>query len=286
MEHVVPCSLKLNLTLRITGRRDDGFHDLCSLFLALRGPETLTLRPGERDNVRDSIVVHNESIPGENIVEKTAKILRSFGVVLPPLEIHIWKQVPPGSGLGAGSGNAAGFVRWAERYTGNSITKEILMKLGADVPFLCRTSPLSLVSGVGEIQEDLPDRPDFKVLILFPEWSSPTPRAYGLLDDYHRSSGWPKDGTQARDEALDILRKLNRRQRVGLLPNDFEPVLVDQFPQYEMFFRASEASGALGYGITGSGSACFALFDTSKDMKDLSASCQDWAWGKKILALE
>lgn len=286
MKYILPCRLKLNLTLRITDRRNDGFHNLCSLFLALKGPETLTLTPLKRDNVRDSLVVHNERIHGENIVDKSAKILRDQGFDLPPLEIHLWKQVPPGSGLGAGSGNAASFIQWAERYTGNNIKQETLAGLGADIPFLYRTSSLSLVRGIGEIQEDLPDELNIKVLVLFPEWAFPTPRAYRLLDDHFHFSEWPKNEEQAREETFEILGKLNRKQRVGLLPNDFTPILLEHFPRYRKFFKAAESSEALGYGITGSGSACFALFDASRNAKNLSTTCQHWTWVQKILELE
>jgi 4-diphosphocytidyl-2-C-methyl-D-erythritol kinase len=73
---------------------------------------------------------------------------------------------------------------------------------------------------------------------------------------------------------------------VGLLPNDFTPVLLKRYPEYETFFRAAELTGSTGYGITGSGSACFALFDEPHRMKDICSSCRTWKWVHKILALE
>lgn len=288
MEYIIPCNLKLNLSLRITGRRDDGYHELCSVFLIKNGPETLTLKLSGRDNVRDTIVVHNGEIRGENIVEKAARILRDHGTDIPPLEIHIWKQIPPGSGLGSGSGNAASLIQWTKRHTGDHIGEEILAQVGADVPFMCGTSSLSLVTGIGEVHEDLPGRLGLAALILFPKWTSPTTRAYKLLDArcLHTGENWHSDRERAKDEALYILERLRHRQRVGLLPNDFTPVLMDKFPRYSKFFEAAEACGSPGYGITGSGSACFALFDNQEDMRVLSAVCRSLAWAKKILVLE
>lgn len=287
MEYIVPCKLKINLSLRILGRRNDGFHDLCSLFLTLKGPETLTLRPVNSDNVKDRVIVHNENIFGENILEKTVKVLRENGLTLPPLEINLWKQIPPGSGLGGGSGNAASLVGWAEKYTGSCIPEETLTCIGADVPFLCRTSQLSLMTGIGDIHEDLPEKLGLIALVLFPRWSSPTARAYSRLDDYYNIPERPRrDQDGARNEALGLLERLNRKQRAGLMPNDFTPVLMNTFPQYEIFFNAANASGSLGYGITGSGSACFALFEDLTNVKELFASCRQWAWTNKILVLE
>ncbi len=286
MQYILSAPLKLNLTLRITGRRHDGFHELCSLFQAFSGPETLTLTPLKGDNVKDSFVVHNERIEGPNILERATSLLRESGLDLPPMEIHLWKQIPPGSGLGAGSGNAAALLRWASRTSGISLPHPRVAELGSDVPFLYRGSRTSLVEGTGDLHNDRKAKIRLKALVFFPQWTSPTPEAYRLLDLHHQSSHWPKDRENAREEALDILKQLTRRQSVGLLPNDFVPVLLERHPAYEQFFQASRQSEALAYGITGSGSACFTLFDKGENLKELHDTCRSWNWVHKILALE
>ena len=285
MQFIIPCPIKLNLTLRITGRLENGFHDLCSLFMAAQGPETLTLNTKRVDNVRDSVTVHNINLPGRNILEDAADLVRNAGYSLPPLEISIWKQIPPGSGLGSGSGNAAAFLRWTRSCLGVRLPQNRIAELGCDVPFLYRGAPLSLVSGVGDKQEDLEYRLAPSVLILFPEWTSSTPGAYRAMDTFY-GERWPRDERSAREEASAIIQGLSRGERMGLLPNDFTPVLVNQFPAYDVFFRAADLTGSPGYGITGSGSACFALFEKPHLMKELYDSCRTWDWVHKILALE
>lgn len=285
MEFILSCPIKLNLTLRVTGRRGNGFHDLCSLFMAAPGPETLTLNTKKEDNVRDSVTVHNVSLNSRNILEDAADRVRNAGFPLPSLEISVWKQIPPGSGLGGGSGNAAAFLQWARSCLGFQLPDESIAGLGSDVPFLYRGAPLGLVSGVGERQEDLDCLLSLSVLILFPKWTSSTPGAYRELDAFYRDL-WPQDEKGAREEAALITKRLTEKEQVGLLPNDFTPVLLRRYPAYEVFFKAADRAGSIGYGITGSGSACFALFDGPHGMKDICDSCRTWDWVHKILALE
>ena len=103
MEYLIPSHLKLNLTLRVTDKRLDGFHEIHSLFLQLPGAESLVIRTRPRTS-KDLVRVYNYPVKGQNIIFKTLCLLRSLGIELGPLEVDILKAVPPGTGLGRAAG--------------------------------------------------------------------------------------------------------------------------------------------------------------------------------------
>lgn len=159
MLYVLDSPGKINLTLRITGIRNNGMHDLASLFMRLSTAEKLTFRFLDGDNVNKDVVrVHGQVIRDRNILERVLQVARKSEPHLPFMEVDIWKQVPPGSGLGAGSGNAAALIRWLSRELGVSFPFEEVAGIGSDVPFLLEGSPFSFRVGVGDrIFCDVPD---------------------------------------------------------------------------------------------------------------------------------
>jgi 4-diphosphocytidyl-2-C-methyl-D-erythritol kinase len=105
---------KINFTLRVTGKRGDGYHFLVTSFFRIGPLETLTIREIKHHNVQspDVLRVHNAVVAEETILFRVLREARQEIPDLPALEMDLWKQVPPGSGLGTGSGNAVALVRW------------------------------------------------------------------------------------------------------------------------------------------------------------------------------
>jgi 4-diphosphocytidyl-2-C-methyl-D-erythritol kinase len=274
---VQPSAAKLNLSLRVTKKRGDGYHDIVSVFLRLPPLETLLISArAEGDEVRVyGVDIGKEGKDkengNENIVARGLMYAREAGYEIPFLDVEILKTLYPGSGLGAGSGNGAAILRWLAG--GNGFAKEhrddlsclawrdVALKMGADVPFLFSEIPLALVSGIGEVIEPLEPlnlKPRLHALIVFPSWSVGTGNAYSQLDR-RCGSVYPLDETAARTEAENLCRKLRSGERVGLLPNDFTPGLLEEFPDYGKLFDVFEKKGSCAWGITGSGGAAFAL---------------------------
>lgn len=263
MEYILPCPSKINLTLRITGVRDDGMHNIGSLFYRLPSVEKLTLRYQETDNVRKDIIrVHGQVVPGRNLLEDVLEIARQSSPKLPPLEMDLWKEIPPGSGLGSGSGNAAALARWLSRERGVRFSPEKISGLGSDVSFLFDGDPISFRSGKGTdkvLDFSAPARRP-SVLIVIPGWPSPTKKAYMLADEIYRDEGWPCTNEEAFEEGCRVAEAIDDGEDIGALPNDFTRVIMSDFPEYSLFFRIAESSGAFAWGIGGSGSAFFCLF--------------------------
>ena len=245
MRIILPSYAKINLTLRVINKRSDGYHNLVSTFMRIASGDVLYI--SESSTGRD-VVTANIPLQGENIVAKALRIAREDGFKIPPLRVEIHKSIPPGSGLGAGSGNAA-VVLWcvgAER---------VATKVGADVPFLASGLSIASVSGIGEHIEPMKTVTPHGVIAI-PDWDTSTKEAYAELD----AMGYEVDTMLARTEMRDIYHA-NAGRKVGLLPNDFLKVLVKKHPKYNELFRMFEQAGADAWGVSGSGSAAFAVLN-------------------------
>ena len=243
MRIILPAFAKLNLTLRVVGKRPDGYHNLVSTFVKIPSGDVLYI---SESTAGIDIVNANIPLKGENIVAKALRVAREEGFKIPPLNVKIHKSIPPGSGLGAGSGNAAAVLTLfgAER---------VAAKVGADVPFLCSGNKFALVSGIGDHIEPVKTH-DIHGVIAIPNWETETKSAYAELD----SLGYEVGIMLARTEARDIYYA-NAGRKVGLLPNDFLKVLMKKHPKYKELFGMFEAADADCWGVTGSGSAAFAV---------------------------
>ncbi|QTX32950.1 4-diphosphocytidyl-2C-methyl-D-erythritol kinase [Aminithiophilus ramosus] len=286
MNHVLYSPAKLNLTLRIGARRADGLHDLSSVFLRLPSVEALTITMDSENNVKDLLSVQTIELKGINLVTRASERLRALGWPLPFLRVSLWKQLPPGTGFGAGSGNGAAFLRWASALLGRSLPLELARELGADVPFLVSGLPLAFACGVGERLEGLKAL-NLSALLLVPRWSSPTARAFADLDRRREERGSSvSDPLFFRIEAETLVDDLRRGATVGLLPNDFTDLLAERHPEYGLFFAMAEKAGALAWGISGSGSGAFALAQGPTALLKLVASVSAEPWVTHLLVLE
>ena len=261
---MLPVFAKLNITLRVTGQRPDGYHDLVSAFLRIPSGETLfvtPLPPGSGNVVEVQgmdLRLEEDGAKKENLVAKALRLAREAGADVPPLRVEIAKALYPGAGLGAGSGNAAALLQWLASEHPDISWLDVAHQTGADVPFLLSALPAALVSGIGDQMEPLDDAPYVRGMVVFPEWEAHTANAYAALDAHY--GGWyPLDEEEAREEWRDIWRALVFGEGVGLLPNDFLPPLMKVRPEYAELFDLFEDLGCLAWGLTGSGSAAFAL---------------------------
>ncbi len=252
---------KINLTLRVVGIRDDGYHRLVSVFKKLPPLERLSLSPSLEG--RDGVDVIGAEVKGVNLVQKVFDMLRGGGVSIPPLFVSISKAVPPGTGLGAGTGNGAAAFAWARDVFGFDPETFDLASLGADLPFLASDEDISLVSGIGEVFSPVEDV-DLKTVLIVPAWRCGTVESFGVLDNFYSPGPWPMSELQAKEEALEVLRRLREHEKVGLLPNDFVRPLVERHHGYSDIFSACDSFGAIAWGVSGSGSSVFALYRPDK----------------------
>ncbi len=272
---IEPSYAKLNLTLRVVGHRPNGFHELSTVFLKIGPVDYLTINKGMEDNVKVTFKRIKSIIQGRNILLKTLDRVRRYGIPVSPLEVIIEKSVPPGTGLGCGSGNAAALLNYLKEESASGFQlHEIAASIGADVPFFCTSSRIALAEGIGEKIQSLDDgQLNLFAVIVIPHFRCNTSIMYGKLDAQYGGT-WPKDAESAREESREILRKLGENLPCGLLPNDFCAVLLKEHPEYDELFEVFRARGAIAWGISGSGSAAFGLWKKS----DFCGFSADFPW--------
>ena len=252
---------KINLGLHIHGKREDGFHELETIFQMVSLYDDVEL---ELLSSGIKLECDTPGVPTDdtNLVCKAALLLRqSYQVEGKGVSIRLKKKIPFGAGLGGGSGNAAGVLMGLNRLWDLNIEREELLalaaELGSDVPFFL-TSPCALGMGRGEQLKTLKPCAKFQVLLVFPGFPVATSWVYQNL----------KLKLTKRENNISILRKnlsLSDITSLGSrLYNDLEPVVIQRFPEVQVVKDELGAWGALGVLLSGSGSTVFGIFDDAK----------------------
>jgi 4-diphosphocytidyl-2-C-methyl-D-erythritol kinase len=254
---LVHAPAKLNLCLYLGEVRDDGLHELCSLFEPLALADPIEVVEAERDEVLCP------GVEGENLAARALAGLRARGWERPPLRIRIEKRIPVAAGLGGGSADAAAVLRLAREPVGAAgwipNLEEIAAELGADVPSQLAPA-LSLVQGAGERVERLPDPVPHAVVLL------PGGGGLGTADVFAEADrlGLGRSGEELR-EIGDRLRRVagagaSPLSYPDLLVNDLEPAARSLRPEIGEALDALRAVGAAAALLTGSGPTAFGLF--------------------------
>lgn len=263
---------KLNLSLRVLGKRDDGFHEIDTLMVKLPGLAD-ELEFSQADEF--SFKCDNPSVPGDegNLVVKAVRAYESAAGISCRCAISLKKTIPHGAGLGGGSSDAAmtllGLNRLHDFKLSVDSMHELAASLGSDIPFFLTTGA-SRCTGRGERIEPVPSPPAMSVLLLKPSFSIPTPDAYGR---------WK--------QSLELPGMSYSSQEIGgvSLSNDLErPVFekhrfLAELKQWLLARR--ETAAAL---MSGSGSTVFAVLHDGADAETLAKSARHeldpglWHW--------
>ena len=280
------CPIKINLTLRVLSKRLDGYHEIISLFWKKKGIEGLTIQPHDDENIGDILITEGTEVSGENILIRTLRWARSKCSNIPPLQMHLKKEFPTGSGIGAGSGNAAALLCWLNKKYGLGIASSQVSMIGADIPFLVEKADLAIVSGLGEKVEPLTGTPELKWLLAFPQWGSDTSAAYLEIDRSRINNKKEHRYEECREEILNIFEKLRSKDKIGLLNNDFLEKLSKKHSEYRTAFNIAEKSGSLAWGLSGSGSALFMIFREGSSLNYAKEFLEHEEWVIKTTELE
>ena len=178
---VIDAPAKLNLSLRVLRKREDGFHEIDSVMVRLPG---LCDRLTVTEATVDSFTCDDPGVPGDaaNLVSRAVAAYRSFSDSGVKFAIQLSKSIPHGAGLGGGSSDAAATLTALDHFSatpfGTARLMEIAATLGSDIPFFLG-SPVARATGRGEIIEAAPALPTLPILLLKPSFGVPTPDAYG-----------------------------------------------------------------------------------------------------------
>ena len=248
---------KLNLTLDVLGKREDGYHDLQSVMQTISVRDDVEIDIGTGKPWSQQCTDETIPIDERNLAWKAAKVYCDAMHKDPNgLEIRIHKRIPVGAGLGGGSADAAAVLRALNRHYGEPLSLFALAELGAqvgsDVPF-CVICGTAMVEGRGERVRKLSDMPDCIFVVVKPEFSVSTPELYQKLDGVDIAK---RPDNKAMESALlaGDLEKVCQN-----LCNVFDPVVTEDHLEMNYIKSLLHQYGAVNYQMTGSGSAIFAV---------------------------
>ena len=251
----LPAFAKINLSLKVLGRRADGYHELRTVFqtISLHDRLEFEFTPGRESKIEleDALGI------ADNLVLRAARLFCETKKVRGRLRMRLTKRIPMGGGLGGGSSDAACVLLALPALTGRDATLEELSalaaQLGSDVPFFL-TGGTALGLGRGEELYPLPEPKPLPVLVLAPPIHVSTPEAYLAL------------GRPALTE-IDVTAKLGVFQSflwqaycAQAAENDFEDAVFRLHPELERWRRKLERHGAHSARLSGSGAALFGVF--------------------------
>jgi 4-diphosphocytidyl-2-C-methyl-D-erythritol kinase len=264
----VQAHAKLNLYLRVVGRRPDGFHELETVFQSIDLADELTVELADDLRLTGGCA---EAPPGpENLVLSAAAALREAAGGQGGAVIHLEKRIPVGAGLGGGSSDAAAMLLALNRLWGLELPHERLAALaaglGSDVPFGLRGGT-AVGRGRGEILEPLPTPRLWSVLVR-PPFPVPTAQAYGL----YRPA--PPESPQL-EAFLTALATGDAARLAPLLRNDLEAGVFGAWPELEALREHLLTAGAVGARMTGSGSVLFGLARDERHARVVAARMEE-----------
>ncbi len=246
---------KINLGLRILRRRADGYHDLETVFYPLGLKDVLeVIRTAET-----KFTAYGIPIPGDaagNLCIKAWNLLKQDYPQLAPVDIHLYKNIPIGAGLGGGSSNGAFILRLLNDLFQLHLSSQQLQgyaaRLGSDCPFFIVNQP-ALGGGRGEKLDPISlDLSGYSFTIADPGLHISTPQAFSLCT--------PSD---AGPSVMDIIRQPVANWR-GRLINDFEGPVFQLYPSLSRIKDFLYEQGAVYASLTGSGSSLFGIFEKGR----------------------
>jgi 4-diphosphocytidyl-2-C-methyl-D-erythritol kinase len=254
---------KINLALHVTGRREDGYHLIETLAVFTRLGDKITVAPSERDGFRVTGPYGNGIPPDSgNLVMKARDAFRTAFQGGTPLPIILEKNLPPSSGIGGGSSDAAAMLRALRRHHDATISDEALLevaaKLGADLPMCLAARPL-IARGIGERIEILRDFPSLPMVLVNPGVEVATPAVFRALS---RCDSAPLPSQPPPRNPEDLLAWLEQTR------NDLQPPACGIAPVISDVLRSIKESGASLARMSGSGATCFGLFETMDEAQN------------------
>lgn len=273
---------KVNLCLDIVGVREDGYHEIESLFYPLPIPcdvMSIVERPEPGLALSCSIPA---LAPDDNIISRAYDRFARQSGFTPGLAVHLEKNIPMGAGLGGGSSDAAAFLLWLNAQAGAKALgmddlHVLALSLGADVPFFLSNRP-AWVTGIGErVRRVELDLSRYAIVLVCPDVHVNTKWAYGRWDELHGH----KYEEGRKSLTLDTCEIKNFCfTNLPVLRNSFERIVFQEFPVlYEIKKRLLQF-GADGCVMSGSGSSIVAVFEVARDalqsaewMRDSGFSC-------------
>lgn len=243
---------KINLTLHVTGQRDDGYHLLDSLVVFVDAGDRLTIEPADQLSLEVK-GPHAKGVPVDesNLILKAAKLMNPFEGA----KISLEKNLPVASGIGGGSTDAAAALRGLAELWGQGLPSGT-KSLGADVPVCLHAKPTRM-SGIGEVLAPVEELPECWLVLVNPGVEVSTPEVFSKLRN--RQNPPMPEAIPSFEDVVDFASWL------GLMRNDLEPAAMQIEPVIATVLASVRAqAGCLLGRMCGSGATCWGLFEDAE----------------------
>lgn len=255
---------KLNLFLDVTGKRKDGFHDICSVMHAVSLADEVSIKAEKADYSCITLRMENSDIPTDarNLAYLAAERFLEESGIDAAVDIRIEKHIPAAAGLGGGSSDAAAVLRGLNIAFGSPLSVEKLCAIGAsigsDVPF-CIVGGTRLCRGKGEKMSIYPM--DDKIFVIVPPVAEKmeTPKAYRMLDEAFQN--YENENPALHEALFDFFAE---DATLGMY-NVFESVVLPLSPETDELRAELDRLGARAAMMSGSGTAVFGIFETEEE---------------------
>lgn len=279
---------KINLRLKVRGRRPDGFHilEMLNVCTSLADELEVSVAKSGAPWLQISVLecacsetkAQLEDVQNNLIGRAVQEMVHEFGVSIPSLSVKLTKRIPAGAGLGGGSADAAAMIRIMTSLLGASIGAPLFVagpelesrlmrvaaRVGSDVPYLLHGGA-AYVGGVGEIvkQVDSAELDGMPALLIVPLFATSTAAVYARFRTIA-----PKLSENPAFKSDGLLLPTSYREILELIENDLEPAILDVSPKLAPVLTELRKISAIRAAITGSGSVIFALPENPRGFSD------------------
>jgi len=258
---------KINLGLYIINKRDDGFHNLETIFYPINLKDAIEIIETNDDfQFTNSGIVVDSKIE-ENLIFKAYKLLKDV-YNLPNIKIHLHKIIPFGAGLGGGSANAANTIILLNKMFDLKLTEfqqiDFVKKLGSDCAFFIKNKPVFAYEKGDVFEEINLDLSDYKIVLIKPSFGVNTKQAYSNVK------------IEKPEQSLKQIIELPINQWKNILKNNFEINIFKLYPELNDLKQMLYNKGAIYASMSGSGSSIFGIFEKNCNINIEIKNCFIW----------
>lgn len=253
---------KLNLYLKVIGKREDGYHEIETLFERISLADELSISIEGQGTIIEcddpSIPTDEDSLLARAVRSFAEAARRDIGV-----KVMLKKRIPVSAGLGGGSSDAAALLKGLNQLSGFPIGKKALSdiggSLGADIPFFMEEVSFGIGKGRGDIITGMDIKQDIWHILVNPPFEVSTKEVYGKVPAFTLTK------VGGVDKMVSVFSDKNDVQSlVENLHNDLQQIVLREFPQLKEVFNSLLDSGARGALLSGSGPTVFGIFDPER----------------------
>ena len=261
---------KINLGLSVVRKREDGYHDLETIFYPIALKDILEIMPRDDKEVKLNISgIESACEVKDNLVVKAYnKVKEKFDI--PGIDIYLHKIIPSGAGMGGGSSDASfmikGLIKLFDLNISEDECEKISGTLGADCPFFIKNHPV-FAEGTGDVFSPVRvSLKGYKIVVIKPSVSVPTKDAFGGIK--------PRNPEMQVKNIVENYPVNNWRE---MLVNDFEDTVFRKYPEIRNIKEKLYSMGAVYCSMSGSGSSVYALFKEIPDLENHFDGCFKWS---------